>query len=78
MQDDDADLDTEMPDRILRIRSVLKYTGLSRSSMYRRIEKGTFPGQVQISDRCVGWRLSAIKAWLRNPMFYTVDDHPGT
>lgn len=73
MQEYDAD--AEDPDRILRITSVLKRTGLSRSALYRRIEKGTFPEQVQISDRCVGWRLSAVKAWLRNPMFYDAAEH---
>ncbi|MDB5708896.1 MAG: AlpA family transcriptional regulator, partial [Sphingomonas bacterium] len=46
----------------------------SRSTMYRKVEQGTFPRQVRISERCVGWRESAIKAWLRNPMFYCVED----
>jgi prophage regulatory protein len=35
-----------------------------------------FPKNIQLSTRCVGWRASAIKEWLRNPMFYHVDDHP--
>lgn len=65
---------TDAPDRIIRLKTVLDRTGLSRSTMYRKVDQGTFPKQVQIASRCVGWRESAVDAWLRNPMFYTVDD----
>jgi prophage regulatory protein len=67
-------MQTETPDRILRINTVLDRTGLSRSTMYRKMQNGTFPRNVQISTRCAGWRESAIDAWLRNPMFYCVND----
>lgn len=69
-------MQTDTPDQILRIKTVLKRTGLSRSTMYRKMENGTFPRNVQISTRCVGWRESAVNAWLRNPMFYSADDLP--
>lgn len=65
---------TDSNDRILRIGTVLDRTGLSRSTLYRKIENGTFPRQVRISTRCAGWRESAINAWMRNPMFFSVDD----
>ena len=61
---------TENPDRILRLKTVLERTGLSRSTLYRKIESGTFPKNVQISIRGVGWRESAVDAWVRNPMFH--------
>jgi prophage regulatory protein len=64
------------PDRILRIRTVLDRTGLSRSTLYRKIEGGTFPKQIRIAARCTGWRESAVNEWLRNPFFYSVDNHP--
>lgn len=64
----------EGPDRILRIRAVLERTGLSRFTLYRKIENGTFPKQVHISTRCAGWRESAVTAWMRNPMFFSLDD----
>lgn len=67
-------MQTETPDRILRINTVLDLTGLSRSTMYRKMEGGTFPRNIQISTRCAGWRESAINAWLRNPMFYSAHD----
>lgn len=57
--------------RILRLGSVLERTGLSRSTLYRKINAGTFPPQVRISERCIGWRENEIEQWLRNPMFYS-------
>jgi prophage regulatory protein len=66
---------TDSPDRILRIKAVLERTGLSRSTLYRKMQNGTFPKNVQISTRCAGRRESAVSAWLHNPMFFSVDDH---
>jgi prophage regulatory protein len=53
---------------------VLDRTGLSRSTLYRKVQAGTFPKQVRIAARCAGWRESAVKDWMRNPMFYSVDE----
>jgi prophage regulatory protein len=63
---------TETPDRILRINTVLERTGLSRSTMYRKMQNGTFPANLKISERCAGWRESAVAEWQKNPMFYDV------
>jgi prophage regulatory protein len=69
---------TDHTNTILRLPAVLERTGLSRSTLYRKIDQGTFPRQIKISERCAGWRSSDIYAWLKNPMFYSVDDlHPG-
>lgn len=46
-------------DKIIRLKTVLARTGLSRSTMYRKIAKGTFPTQVKISVHGAGWRESA-------------------
>ena len=54
-------------DRIVRIRTVLARSGLSRSTLYRKMEKGTFPKQVRINDYCRGWRESEINRWIANP-----------
>lgn len=59
--------DAARPDRILRLRTVLDRTGLSRSTLYRKIDEGTFPAQIHIAARCVGWRESAILEWLDQP-----------
>lgn len=63
------------PDRFLRLNDVLDRTGLSRSSLYRKIEAGTFPRQIHIAQRSVGWRESAIAGWMQNPMCWQGDDH---
>ena len=64
----------ETTDRILRINTVLERTGLTRSTLYRKIERGEYPRQVKIAQRCAGWRESAIADWMRNPMFYSVGE----
>ena len=66
------------PDRILRLDKVLDLTGLSRSTLYRKVDDGTFPGQIKIAARCVGWRESAVNEWMRNPLCYEVtEQHRG-
>jgi len=62
-------------DRILRLKTVLDRTGLSRATLYRKIQRGTFPKQVRIAARCTGWRESAVSEWMQNPMFYEVRDN---
>lgn len=68
-------MQTETPDRILRLGAVLNRTGLTRSTLYRKIQTGTFPKQVRIATRCTGWRESAVSDWMRNPLCYSADDH---
>ena len=62
-------------DRILRLGAVLNCTGLTRSTLYRKMQTGTFPKQVRIATRCTGWRESAVSDWMRDPLCYSVDDH---
>jgi prophage regulatory protein len=52
------------------MRSVLERVGFSRSTLYRKMQEGTFPRQVQISDYCRGWRESAINRWMSDPAAY--------
>ncbi len=61
---------TEHPDRLIRLRTVMAMTGISRSTLYRKVELGTFPHQINISERCVAWRQSAVEEWLRDPKRY--------
>lgn len=63
-------------DRFLRLDLVLERTGLSRATLYRKIQSGTFPRQVRIAERCCGWRESAITEWMNSPISYLVDDFP--
>lgn len=60
------------PSSILRIKTVMQRTGLTRPTLYRKIAEGTFPRQVRIATNCIGWREAEVDAWLRSPMSYRV------
>ena len=51
-------------DTFVRLRAVKEITGLSRSSIYRRIAEGTLPKQINLGDRAVGWLRSEIDQWV--------------
>ena len=55
-------------ERIIRLRTVLSRTGLSRSTIYRKIAEGTFPPQIRISDNGSGWHESEINRWIADPV----------
>lgn len=57
-------------ERIIRLKTVLARTGLSRSTMYRKIAEGTFPSQVRISIHGAGWRESAVNRWIADPVSF--------
>jgi prophage regulatory protein len=58
------------PDRIIRLKTVLARTGLSRTTLYRKMGEGTFPRQVKISVHGAGWRESAVNRWIADPVSY--------
>ncbi|MBN3758571.1 AlpA family transcriptional regulator [Paraburkholderia sp. Tr-20389] len=60
---------------LLRRPEVEELTGLSRSTIYARISKGTFPAPVAIGPRSVGWRIADIEAFLASPAEYRTADH---
>ena len=49
---------------ILRRKQVEKRTGLSRSTIYLRIQEGTFPRPINLGARAVGWLENEVEAWL--------------
>ena len=56
-QGDDATHDVEISDR-------QGPHGLSRSTIYLRISRGTFPAPVSLGGRAVGWIEAEVNAWL--------------
>lgn len=56
------------PDRIIRMKTVLARTGLSRSTIYRKIAEGTFPAKLRISTNGTGWHEFDINRWIENPV----------
>ncbi|RQS69187.1 AlpA family phage regulatory protein [Burkholderia sp. Bp8963] len=55
---------------ILRRRQVEQRTGLSRSTIYKRMRDGTFPPAIPLGGRMVGWRAADIERFLANPARY--------
>lgn len=55
-----------MSNVILRLPAVKSRTGLARSTIYLRIAQGTFPKQISLGGRVIGWVESEIETWLSN------------
>lgn len=51
-------------DVLLTRREVERRTGLSRSTLYRKMREGTFPVPLKVSERAVRWRDSDIRAYV--------------
>lgn len=49
---------------MLKLKEVQKMTGLSRSTIYAYIDKGMFPRQVKLGERCVAWIEEEVIAWI--------------
>jgi prophage regulatory protein len=62
-----------MQNRIVRLRTVIDRTGLSRSTIYRKVAEGTFPPQFKIGTNAAGWSETEIDRWVANPPAYRSD-----
>ena len=51
--------------RFLRLPEVLARTGLSRSTIYVRLDEGRFPRPVSLGGRAVGWIEAEVDDWIR-------------
>ena len=49
---------------ILKLPQVMAATGLSRSSIYLRMSEGTFPRQISLGARSIGWIDSEVQEWI--------------
>lgn len=50
--------------QIWRLPTVLQAVGLSRSSIYDMMQKGTFPKAVKLGPRAIGWNSHEVQAWI--------------
>lgn len=55
-------------DSILRYPDVRARTSLSRSTIERRVQAGTFPAPIKLSPGLLGWYESDINEWIADPM----------
>lgn len=49
---------------ILKLPQVRQATGLSRSSIYAFVKKGTFPKPIKLGEKAVGWIEGEVSAWV--------------
>lgn len=50
--------------RLIRLREVMRMTGLARSTIYKIMKEGVFPPSVPLGIRAVGWVESEIQDWI--------------
>ncbi|WP_304305886.1 AlpA family transcriptional regulator [Pseudacidovorax intermedius] len=55
----------QVPDALLRVQVVVELTGLSKSSIRRRVAAGSFPVPVRDGPRCIRWVSADVQGWLR-------------
>ena len=53
-----------MSNKMLRLRAVQDWTGLSRSTIYAMMQRGEFPKNITLGARAVGWLDADIQAWI--------------
>lgn len=51
-------------ERMLRLHSVERMTGLSKSTLYRLIKQGSFPAPLRMTRKAVRWRREEVNEWL--------------
>ena len=54
-------------ERIMRIPEVVETTGLSKTTIWRRVRSGDFPMPVKLGSlgtRSIGWREGDVERWI--------------
>lgn len=62
-------MEAQLEHAILRLQQVKDLTGLSKTTLWRRIRDGEFPAALRLGgpkSRAVGWRRSEVEQWLRD------------
>lgn len=54
-----------IPEALLKVQTVVSLTGLSESTIRRRVEEGKFPAPVKDGTRCTRWVAANVSNWLR-------------
>lgn len=58
-------------DSLVRLPEVKRRTGLSRTTIYRKMDAGEFPPKVPLSASMVAWYESDIDRWVANPLAWS-------
>jgi prophage regulatory protein len=49
---------------MLRVSDVLKRTGMSRTSLYRKLREGAFPAPLELGCNAIGWPDFLVAEWI--------------
>lgn len=58
-------LTAQIPEALLKIQTVVELTGLSQSSIRRKVAEQKFPAPVKDGTRCTRWVAGSVLAYLR-------------
>ena len=50
--------------KIIKLRTVIELTGLSRSTIYDYMSRSMFPKQIRLGENSVAWLESEVVEWL--------------
>jgi prophage regulatory protein len=50
--------------KIIRLPQVINCTGLARSTIYKKIAENSFPAQLPLGAKSVGWLEADIQNWI--------------
>lgn len=53
-----------LPDALLKVQTVAAVTGLSASSIFRKLAARQFPEPVRLGARCTRWKSADLRAWM--------------
>lgn len=62
--------------QLLKLSDVTAATRLGKSTIYRRIDEGTFPAPLRLSAGCVRWDAEDLRTW-RAALGKAANDNPG-
>ena len=50
--------------KVLKLKEVVKKSALSKSSLYEKIKRGTFPAPIKLGERASGWIDDEVDEWI--------------
>jgi prophage regulatory protein len=55
----------QLPDALLRALTVTQATGLSISTLYRKVASGELAAPIKMGTRCTRWRAADVRAFIQ-------------
>lgn len=54
--------------KLIKLKDVIDMTSLSKATVYRQVNNGTFPSPIRLGPRAVAWVMDEIEDWIENKM----------